>query len=71
MYEQDQTYTYKYEQDNEYDWESPIDDKYFGSYMIQASDRTRRLRPSLPRSVWESLSKPVQKTWDQISIKGK
>ena len=71
MYEQDQTFTYEYEQDNEYDWDLPIDDQYFGSYMIQASDRTRRFRPSLPCSVWGSLSKLNQQTWYHVSIKGK
>ena len=71
MYEQDQMFTYEYEKDDEYSWDVPIDDEYFGSYIIQASDRTRRFRPSLPRSVWESLSKLDQQTWDQISAKGK
>ena len=71
MYEQDQTYVYEYENANEYSWDAPIDDEYFGSYIIQASDRSRRFRPSLPRSVWNSLSKLDQQTWDQISPAGK
>ena len=71
MYQQDQVYVYKYENDNEYSWDTPINDEYFGSYIIQASERSRRFRPSLPRSVWNSLLKFDQQTWDQISPAGK
>ena len=48
----------------------PIDDQYFGSYLIQSADRVRQFRPSLPCSVWDSLSKLDQQTWDQVT-KGK
>ena len=71
MYEQDQVYVYKYKNDNEYSWDTPIYDEYFGSYIIQASDRSRRFRPSLPCLIWNSLSKFDQQTWDQISPAGK
>ena len=72
MHQHDQMYSHEYEEDDNYEWDSQLDDEYFGSYLIQASDRTsRRFRPSLPRTVWESLSKSDQLAWDQISIKGK
>ena len=70
MYQQDQVYVYEYKNDNEYSWDTPINDEYFGSYIIQASDRSRRFRPSLPRSAWNSLSKFDQQTWDQKSPAG-
>ena len=71
MHEQEQNYTYEFEYDDDYAWNSSWDDQYFGSYMVQAADRMRRFRPSLPRAVWDSLSKLDQQTWDQVSIKGK
>ena len=72
IHQQDQIYSYEYEEEDIYGWDTEMDDQYFGSYMIQASDRTnRRFRPSLPRSLWESMPKSDQQAWDQISIKTK
>ena len=72
MHQHNQMYSYEYEEEDNYEWDTQLDDQYFGSYLIQASDRTnQRFRPSLPRTVWESLSKSDQLAWDQILIKGK
>ena len=72
MQQQDQIYLYEYEEEDNYAWDTQMDDQYFGSYMIQASDRVnRKFRPSLPRSLWDILSKSDQSGWDTISIKGK
>ena len=67
MHQHNQMYSFEYKEKDNYEWDTQLDDKYFGSYLIQASDRTnQRFRPSLPRTVWESLSQSDQLAWDQI-----
>ena len=70
IHQQDGQVHYEYE-DHQDDAEEFLEDQYFGSYLIQATDRARRFRPSLPRRVWSALSKADQDAWDQVSNKGK
>ena len=47
-----------------------INDSYFGSFLEANSTNFRR-RPSLPKEVWQKLTRADQLVWDQMSDTGK
>jgi len=78
FHQQGEDLFYEYAQDNSSSEFSTDDEHYevddhFGSYLVHASDQgqRRRFRPSLPRAVWNDLSKDAQQSWDQVPYDGK
>ena len=47
-----------------------MDDTYFGSFL-EANHTNFRRRPSLPKEVWQKLTRADQLVWDQLSDDGK
>ena len=60
---------YEYEHDPILN-DGDIDDSYFGSFL-EANSSNFRKRPSLPKEVWQKLSRADQLFWGQISDTGK